>query len=95
MVLVLSLGTDKIGCRWCRSSLEMIMLAARMLSRNGGRGVSRDFAGPHRKSWSAAAKGRRLFVDEARREVYSMMSLVSWRSFQDKGDDSTPPYHRP
>ncbi len=26
--------------------------------------------------------------------VFSMMSVFSWRSFQDRGDDSTPPYHR-
>lgn len=45
-VLVLSLDTDKIRCRWGRSSSEMVLLAARMLSRDESRGVNRDFAGP-------------------------------------------------
>ena len=45
--LVLSLDADKIRCRWRRSSLEMVMLAARVLSRHA---VNRDLARPYRKS---------------------------------------------
>ena len=55
-VLVLSLDTDKIRCSWGRSSLDMVMLAARMLSRHEYCVVNRDFARLYRKSRSAAAK---------------------------------------
>ena len=55
MVLVLSLDTGKIRCRWRRSSTEMVVLVTRMLSQKKNVGVSQDFGSSPRKSWSAAA----------------------------------------
>ena len=50
IILVLSLDTDKIRCRWCRSSTETVMLTTRMLFKMEDVGVSEDFGRSPKKS---------------------------------------------
>lgn len=49
-ILVLSLDTDKIRCRWRRSSTETVMLLTRMLVKKDDVGVSQYFGRCPRKS---------------------------------------------
>ena len=81
-VLVLSLDTDKMCCRWGRSSLKMVMLAARCCQEMNAVGsieILQDLLGSHdqpqlkKDGYSWTRQGRR---------VYSMFSAFSSRSFQ-------------
>ena len=50
IILVLSLATDKIRCRWRRSSTETVTLITRMLFEEEDAGVSEDFGRSPKKS---------------------------------------------
>ena len=74
--MVPSLDTDKIRCRWRRSSLENVMLAAGVLSRHE---VNRDLARPYRGHDQPQRKNDGYSWTRQGGRIYPMMSVFSWR----------------